>query len=1036
MGEKKLFLNPFPGIRSFEAEEDVIFFGRESQIKELIPRLYETRFLAITGSSGCGKSSLVRAGLLPSLFKGKHVQKNNEWNHQIFRPGNEPIYRLSEAIFSLAKTENITSAPFTSIKEIEALLNGNKSGLSELLILLQTERNKNFLLVIDQFEELFRFQQVTEKENLKSEADYFVQLLLDVASNHKCNCYIVITMRSDFLGDCTEFSGLPEAINKGHHLVVRMSKDEKELAITGPIEVCGGKISKRLVNQLLLDVGDDPDQLPVMQHALMRTWDYWILNRIGDEPIDLTHYEAIGTMAEAISQHAERIYQDFQNPRQKFLTEKLFKALTDLGSDNTGRGTRRPTPLKDICTLAEAKESEVISIIDIFRSPGCAFLMPSHHFQLNEESIIDISHESIMRKWERLKDWVEDETKSAQLYLRLSKSAELYQDGKAALWINPELQLALNWLDTNKPNATWAKRYDYAFDRAMEFLNYSKREFELEIAKKEKQQQRELTRARRFAIFLGAASVVSLIFLLVSLNLRFKAEASEKKALEKEKIAHTEGKKADMQKKEAISQKRIAEQQQQIAEQQQIITEEQKQYALEQQKIAEQQKQEALLQKQQADAAKVVAIKSKDEAERQKQDALNQKKIADTERFKAEVSEKNTMRLRLIAIARSMAIQAVKIQNNEDLSSLLSLQAYHFNKKNDGSVNDPDIYQALNYSVDKNMVFRGHQDGVRSLVLSGENNLISSGDDGTICIWDVNQPNNKPKLLVLPDVAKKGIRSLAISKDEKLLAAGTFEGAILLIDLTKQNSDLKLLQGHNFVINSVAFNSDNSLLASSSSDGTLRIWNLNNGQYQSRIIEQSKSRYTTVAFHPNKNELVIGRDDGKLSIINLMNNSSSTLIDAGRAIMAVTFSPDGKALISGDSKGTLLLWDFDSLTSKPIELIGHTSSINDIKFSNDNESIATASSDGTVRIWNGKKPDELPIILDGHDSWVYSVIFSDDGSRVFTSSEDKTVHCRIIKTNQLAEILQKKIKRNLNREEWHKYIGSDIPYEKTNVDLP
>lgn len=1035
MGEKKLFLNPFPGIRSFEADEDVLFFGRESQIKELIPRLYETRFLAITGSSGCGKSSLVRAGLLPSLFKGKHVQNIKEWDHQIFRPGNEPIFRLSEAIFNIAKSENINTAPFTKISDIQSILSRGNSSLSELIDLLQASLNKNILLVIDQFEELFRFQQVAEKENLKSEADRFVQLLLEVTSKKECNCFIVITMRSDFLGDCTEFTGLPEAINKGHHLVVRMSKYEKELAITGPIEVCGGKISKRLVNQLLHDVGDDPDQLPVMQHALMRTWDYWILNRIGDEPIDLAHYEAIGTMAEAISQHAEKIYQDFPNPRQKFLTEKLFKALTDLGSDNTGRGTRRPTPLKDILTLAEAKESEIISIIDIFRSPGVAFLMPSHHFQLDEESIIDISHESIMRKWGRLKDWVEDETKSAQLYLRLSKSAELYQDGKAALWINPELQLALNWLDTNKPNATWAKRYDHAFDRAMEFLNYSKSEFELEIAKKERQQQRELTRARRFAIFLGAASVISLIFLLVSLNLRFKAEASEKKALEKEKVAQSESKKADQQKKEAISQKRIAEQQQQIAEQQQIITEEQKQYALEQQKIAEHQKQEALLQKQQADAAKVVAIKSKDEAEKQKQDAINQKKIADSERVKAEISEKNTMRLRLIAIARSMAIQAVKIQNNSELSSLLSLQAYNFNLINDGWENDPDIYQALNYSVSDNVVFRGHQDGVRSIVLS-KSNLISCSDDGTIRIWDIHNPLNKPKLIALPDAAKKGLRSLDISRDNKFLAVGTFEGTILLIDLENPNSSIIQLKGHSFVVNSVSFNFENSLLVSSSSDGTLRLWNLKNNLNESRIIERSKSRYTAAAFHPNNNQIMFGRDDGKLSLYDLSSNLLSTLIENGNAISAIAFSPDGKTFMTGNSKGLLLLWNFDSISSKPTELIGHSSTVNDITFSNDNKTVATASSDGSVRVWNFTKPDQLPIILEEHDSWVYNIAFSIDGTEVFTAGEDKTIRRQIIKTNQLAEILQKRIKRNLTREEWYKYVGGDIPYEKSNLNLP
>ncbi|MDO8896209.1 MAG: hypothetical protein Q7V19_01065, partial [Bacteroidales bacterium] len=148
--------------------------------------------------------------------------------------------------------------------------------------------------------------------------------------------------------------------------------------------------------------------------------------------------------------------------------------------------------------------------------------MPSAHITLTKDSTIDISHESIMRVWLRLKKWVEEEGESAQLYMRLSKSAELYQEGKTGLWVNPELQLALQWKVQTRPNITWASRYDPAFDRAMTFLDYSKKQQELELSKKEKQQSRNLKRARNSAIILGVASLISILFLIVSLNLRFK----------------------------------------------------------------------------------------------------------------------------------------------------------------------------------------------------------------------------------------------------------------------------------------------------------------------------------------------------------------------------------------------------------------------------------------------------------------------------------------------------------------------------------
>ena len=118
-------------------------------------------------------------------------------------------------------------------------------------------------------------------------------------------------MRSDFLGDCSQFRDLPEAINDGQYLIPRMTRDQRREAITGPIAVGGGEMSARLVNRLLNDVGDNPDQLPILQHALMRTWDFWTHHRRDGEPIDLHDYEAVGTMAEALSRHADEAYNDY-----------------------------------------------------------------------------------------------------------------------------------------------------------------------------------------------------------------------------------------------------------------------------------------------------------------------------------------------------------------------------------------------------------------------------------------------------------------------------------------------------------------------------------------------------------------------------------------------------------------------------------------------------------------------------------------------------------------------------------------------------
>jgi hypothetical protein len=145
------------------------------------------------------------------------------------------------------------------------------------------------------------------------EAAAFVKLLLRASEQSEAPSYVVLTMRSDYLGDCAQFRGLPEALNSGQYLVPRMTRDQQCEAIEGPVAVGGAKISPRLVQRLLNDVGDNPDQLPILQHALMRTWELSGVARSQGQPIDLEHYEATGTTAEALNRHADEAFEELRD---------------------------------------------------------------------------------------------------------------------------------------------------------------------------------------------------------------------------------------------------------------------------------------------------------------------------------------------------------------------------------------------------------------------------------------------------------------------------------------------------------------------------------------------------------------------------------------------------------------------------------------------------------------------------------------------------------------------------------------------------
>src|SRR5689334_15459202 len=443
--------NPFPGLRPFETDEYRLFFGREGQADELLTRLQRTRFLAVVGTSGSGKSSLIRAGLMPALRGGMMKGAGSGWRIAVMRPGGDPMGNLAaELVKKDVLSEAGAGLPESEAEAvIEATLRSGSLGILNVARQARLGEHEKLLVVVDQFEELFRFRAAHEGSSVDV-ASAFVKLLLEASQQRELSIYIVLTMRSDFLGDCAQFQGLPEAINDGQYLIPRMTRDERRFAVTGPVGVTRGKITEPLVNRLLNDVGDNPDQLPILQHALMRTWRHWDSHRRNGEAIGIEDYEAIGTMSEALSLHADEAFNELPDDRSRQIAEKLFKALTERGPDN--REIRHPMRLSSICDVADASMEEVIAVIDTFRSGGRSFLMPPSEVSLQRDTIIDISHESLIRNWQRLRTWVNEEAQSARIYRRLAEAAVLHFEKMEGLLQDPWLQIAIDWYEESHAN--------------------------------------------------------------------------------------------------------------------------------------------------------------------------------------------------------------------------------------------------------------------------------------------------------------------------------------------------------------------------------------------------------------------------------------------------------------------------------------------------------------------------------------------------------------------------------------------------------
>jgi hypothetical protein len=499
--EPKALSNPFPGLRPFEADEEHLFFGREQEIDELLRRLRTTRFLLVAGSSGTGKSSLVRSGLIPALQSGSMLQAGSNWRIMVFRPGDDPMANLAAAMDAPDALGSEGELASTNRILLEATLHRSSLGIVQAVRQAQIPTQDNVLIVVDQFEELFRFRRSGRSGNSRDEAAAFFKLLLEATKQQDVPIYIALTMRSDFLGDCIEFQGLPEAVNDGLYLIPRMTRDELRSAITGPVAVAGGAISQRLVLRLLNDLGDDQDQLPVLQHALMRTWDRWESHRQDEPSIDIADYEAIGGLKSALSIHAEEAFAEASPGGNEQITERLFKALTDTYSDP--RGVRRACSVQELAAVCEAPESEVIQVVELFRRAGRSFLTPQAGVPLESRTIVDLSHESLMRCWTRLIAWTEEERESAAFYLRIAQAASWWAESSGGLWIDPQLETGLQWQRKHQPTAAWAKRYDSNFALAMDFLDRSEKQREAE-------RQKEAKRKRAWQVAFGVLCVLVL----------------------------------------------------------------------------------------------------------------------------------------------------------------------------------------------------------------------------------------------------------------------------------------------------------------------------------------------------------------------------------------------------------------------------------------------------------------------------------------------------------------------------------------------
>ncbi len=887
---------PYPGLRSFQRNEIDLFFGREKHIDQLITRLAKTHFLAVVGRSGCGKSSLVRTGLLADLENGFLSKAGVKWQVAEMRPGNHPFTNLVDA---LLETEfGKTYLPELTEREqakvfLQAQLRRGSLSLNTILQESPLPDDTNLLLFVDQFEEIFRYYDLGEED----EAEAFVALLL------ASNVYVVITMRSDFIGNCALFHGLPEAINDGQFLTPRLNREQLAEAIVTPARVFGGDVDPILVNQLLNDAGNDFDQLPLLQHALMRMWNL----RQNDEKIVLTleDYEQIGGLTHALSHHADEAFNELE-PTQQKIAEILFHNLSERG--NYRRDTRRPIQLEKIAQQADVSWQDVAEVIEAFRQEERSFLTPPIEKALNPQSVIDITHESLIRNWQRLKKWTEEEAESAKLYKRLEEDACRWQQNECSLLRFPELDNALEWRNKFLPTPQWAKRYGQDFDLVMRFLDESALEQQEELLEKEQIRLRELAQARALTkeqakrteeqakslVNMRLLAVVAILAAFISI-IFYGAIKSTNEKLETSLIQ----------------------------------TQKQTQRA-EQAAINLKLNNAAWLARIENYAKARTLLSNIDNNQNHIKNLLEwfSKLMGGGSEWQYEETDKP-----LLAVAISPDASHVAAAGYDGYLALFK-------------ENDRKLFKRLEGHTDHVFSVGFHPNGLW---------LITGGADKRIIFWSAST-GEKLKTLNADDT----VQALAISPNGEYLATGGNDNNITLWDLNTAEK-VRTFVGHKEAISDggLAFDPTGKWLASGSHDHTVYIWDVKTGN----VVEHLTAHMDTVeklVFSPDGNLLATASSDSTVRLWEQFKIKYS-LQDHKDKVYALAFIADGKRLVSAGKDKTLRIWDTQSgiilrILQEPVGTINSIATYNN--------KIYTASTNKRIRRWNANLSPDQKIIND------------------------------------------------------------------------
>jgi WD40 repeat protein/DNA-binding SARP family transcriptional activator len=994
---------PYRGLAAFREEDAPFFFGRETFTQRLVEAVQGQPLVAvIVGSSGCGKSSAVFAGLLPRL------RDADGWLIAAIRPGAEPFRALAGALLPILSPElDDTDRLLQAHKMSEALSAGDLPLADVVALALEKQPSaQRLLLVVDQFEELYTL--CPDSEVRRRLVDSLLQAVASAGKGRVPRTVLLLTIRADFMGQALAHRPFADALQEATVMLGPMNRDELHAAITEPAEVQGAAFESGLVERILDDVGEEPGNLPLLEFALTLLWER---HRQGW----LTHqgYEATGRVEGALARYADQVYTRLDEAEQES-TRQVFVQLV-----HPGEGTEDTRRLATRAEVGEENWGLVQHLAD-------RRLVVTGRDAAGVETV-EVVHEALIGSWGELQAWMEEDRAFRTWQERLRTAVRQWErtgQDEGALLRGAPLAEAEGWL---------AERGEELGEGERSFIRAGVALRERRAAEREAQRQRELEaaqalaaeqerradaerrraeeqaesagRLRRRALLLAGAMVAAIILA----GLAFVAFRQADQNASAAEVASTR----------AVSERYAAETAQAEEADQRATAEAEGWARATQQAVAEEQRAVAEAEAEARATQQAVAVA---EAEAR----ATQQAVAEEQRA---VAEEQTH----LATSRELANAAIaSLDEDPERSALLALEALD-------AADTLEARNALRRALPEMRVLHTlpvPAGGGTGVAFSPDGTLLAAAVPKGVTVWDATSGEElfllerplwgHPRVTFSPDGPRLfasgetdlyawemattdtgavtatnpitvsgyltktsgeftiGVNFMSFSPDGQRMAVAHWKGAPTVFDTATLTETLRL-EGHAVNCRDVAFSPDGRLLATAGDDLTVRVWDAETGQ-ELLNLSVPNPRVYSVDWSPDGSRLVAADEFGVMIVWDPLTGEKLLTKSSGVAgFFGVSFADNGRSLVTPMTDGTVRVWDAE--TGDLLKTYaGHMGSVQDVAISPDGTLLATAGTDSTVRLWTTGPVGELNAFSLGPGAGLAAVDYSPDGKQVATNS--------------------------------------------------